>query len=138
MVIGWLQPVVIDPSQPQQLALRPVLFGPGECYRILLQPDGSEYLLLENRRREGFLSDFPSAGLAVYHVGPNDRPATPQVRVQIVPAHGKRAPRRGDVADPGHAAWPQPGHDECVVKNVRLSVIRLVDDVIYFEVGPAQ
>lgn len=138
MVIGWIHPAVVDPSEPQKLALRPILHGPGECYRILLEPDGSEYLLLENRRREGFLTDLPSPGLAILRVGPNDAPAYPQTRVQLLPAHGLRPLRRGVIARPEAVAWPQTGRDELVVGRVRLHDIRLVDDVVYLEVGPVK
>jgi hypothetical protein len=134
-VIGWVKPAVIDPSEPRTLALRPISFAPTEAFRILLKPDGSEYLLLENRRREGFHTDLPSAGLYVLRVGPNDRPDSPQTRVQLLPAHGKPPQRRGQPADLEAVAWPQPGRTELVVEGVKLSKIRLVDDVVYFEVG---
>jgi M6 family metalloprotease-like protein len=136
-IIGWLEPVVVDPSRPVKLALRPVLLGSGEAYRILLRPDGSEYLLLENRRREGFLTDLPSPGLAVFHVGPNDKPASPQVRVALIAAHGLPPVGRSDLAEPERVAWPREGKTELTVGNVRISAIRLVDDVVYFEAGPA-
>lgn len=137
-VIGWGEPAVIDPSSPQKLALRPISFGSRESFRILLKPDGSEYLLLENRRREGFHSDLPSPGLAVLRVGPNDRPASPQTRVQLLPAHGLPPLSRGIVAKPGQIAWPQKGRTKLVTDGVELSHIRLVDDVVYFEVGPSK
>ncbi len=137
-VIGWVEPVVVDPSTPQKLALRPITSGPYECFRVLLKPDGSEYLLLENRRREGFFTDLPSSGLVVLRVGPNDAPAYPQTRVQLLPAHGLPSPRRGDVADPEHVTWPQDGRDELVVDGVRISGVRRVDDVVYFQVGPGR
>ncbi|MFQ5503917.1 MAG: hypothetical protein ACE5F1_03860 [Planctomycetota bacterium] len=119
-VIGWVEPVVIDPARVQKLALRPVSYGPGECYRIRLQPDGSEYLLLENRRREGFLTGLPSPGLAILRVGPNHALAYPQTRVRLLPAHGLRALRRGVAARPEQSAWPQAGKSELVVAGVRL------------------
>ncbi|MHC4954654.1 MAG: M6 family metalloprotease domain-containing protein [Planctomycetota bacterium] len=137
MCIGWVRPTVIDPATPQKLALRPVLLGPGESYRILLQPDGSEYLLLENRRREGFFTDLPSPGLAVLRVGPNTNPTFPQTRVQLLTAHGEPPARRGVITKPERVAWPQEGKTELTVGSVRLSNIRLVDDVVYFEVGRA-
>lgn len=133
-VIGWLEPVVVDSTVRQKLALRPSSFGKGECYRVLLKPDGSEYLLLENRRREGFLTDFPCAGLVVLRVGPNDKPASPQVRVQLVPAHDVPPLRRGVPAHPERITWPQPGRTRLEVDGVVLDDIRLVDDVILFEV----
>jgi hypothetical protein len=135
MVIGWVKPAVIDPSHPQRLALRPTLYGPGEVLRILLKPDGSEYLLLENRRREGFLTDLPSPGLVVLKVGPNDLPSAPQTRVQLLPAHGLPPPRRGVLADPRKVAWPQSDRCELVIEGVRISNIRLIDDVVYLDVS---
>ncbi|MDA1015673.1 MAG: hypothetical protein O3A00_14615 [Planctomycetota bacterium] len=135
LVIGWVKPAVVDPSQSQKLALRPISFGEGEAYRILLKPNGSEYILIENRRREGFHSDLPSPGLAVIRVGPNDKPTAPQTRLQLLAAHGLPPLGRGLVAEPHRIAWPQPGKTEVVVDHVRLSNIRLADDVVYFEVG---
>jgi hypothetical protein len=79
----------------------------------------------------------PAPGLLVLHVGPNDRPASPQVRVQLVPAHGRSAPRRMDLPEPARIPWPQEGKTELVRGSVRLSGIGLVDDVICLEVGPA-
>ncbi|KAF0246249.1 MAG: peptidase M14 carboxypeptidase [Planctomycetota bacterium] len=133
--IGWLRPVTVDPARPQKLALRPVNFDPGESFRVLLKPDGSEYLLLENRRREGFMSDLPCEGLFVLRVGPNDRPASPQTRVQLIPAHGLDPARRGIPADEGHVAWPQEGRTELSEGSAALRAIRRVDDVIYFEIS---
>lgn len=42
---------------------------------------------------------------------------------------------RRNLARPEAAAWPQPGKTE--LHCPRLTDIRLVDDVVYFEVGPA-
>jgi acetyl esterase/lipase len=138
-----VKPVAIDPSRRQKLALRPILFGAGEAYRILLKPDGSEYLLLENRRREGFFTDLPSPGLAIFHVGPpkfgkNGEQIAPETTVRLLPAHGLPPATSSNVARPEAVAWPQEGKTELVVGDVRLSKIRLVDDVVYFQVGPAR
>jgi M6 family metalloprotease-like protein len=134
-VIGWVKPRVIDPATPQKLALRPILSSPHECYRILLRPDGSEYLLLENRRREGFMTELPSPGLVVLKVGPNDRPSAPQKQCQLIPAHGQGPASRDELQRLGEIAWPQPGRTEVTIGKVRLSGIRRVDDVVYFEVS---
>ncbi len=135
MVIGWVKPAIIDPSTPQKLALRPITSGPRECYRVLIKADGSEYLLLENRQAEGSLTDCPSVGLAILRVGPNDKPASPQVRVQLVPASAAPASRRGAVGDPAAVAWPQKGKTEVVVEGVKVGGIRMVDGVVYCEVS---
>ncbi|MHC4853632.1 MAG: M14 family zinc carboxypeptidase, partial [Planctomycetota bacterium] len=135
MVIGWVKPVVVDPTAgAQKLALRPILYAPNECYRILLKPDGSEYLLLENRRQEGFMTELPSAGLVVLKVGPNTRPSAPQKQVQLLPAHGLPPASRSDLQKMEEIAWPQKGKTEVVVDGVKIANIRLVDDVVYFEV----
>jgi M6 family metalloprotease-like protein len=71
--LGWLKPAVIDPTVKQKLILGPVEDSPNECYRVLVRPDGSEYFLLENRRRTGFDADLPGEGLLIWRVV-NDRP----------------------------------------------------------------
>jgi M6 family metalloprotease-like protein len=71
--LGWLKPAVIDPRLKQKLILAPVEKSPKECYKVLIQPDGSEYLLLENRVARGFDRDLPGQGLLIWHVV-KDRP----------------------------------------------------------------
>ena len=71
--LGWLKPTVIDPRDKQKLILSPVERSANECFKVLLQPDGSEYLLLENRRQFGFDASLPSEGLLIWRVV-NNRP----------------------------------------------------------------
>ena len=71
--LGWLKPTVIDPTVKQKLILGPVERSSKECYKVLIQPDGSEYLLLENRRQIGFDASLPGAGLLIWRVV-NGRP----------------------------------------------------------------
>ncbi len=66
--LGWLKPAVIDPRVRQKLVLSPIEGSPKECFKVLLQPDGSEYLLLENRERRSFDRDLPGQGLLIWHV----------------------------------------------------------------------
>jgi M6 family metalloprotease-like protein len=66
--LGWLKPAVLDPTVKQKLILAPVESSPKECYKILVRPDGSEYLLLENRTKKGFDHDLPAEGLLVWRV----------------------------------------------------------------------
>jgi M6 family metalloprotease-like protein len=66
--LGWLKPCVIDPTVQQKLILSPVNGSATECYKVLLRPDGSEYLLLENRVRKGFDRDLPGEGLLIWRV----------------------------------------------------------------------
>lgn len=66
--LGWLKPAVLDPTVKQKLVLGPVEGSPRECYKVLVRPDGSEYLLLENRRRTGFDRSLPAEGLLIWRV----------------------------------------------------------------------
>ncbi len=72
--LGWLTPTVIDPAVKQKLILSPVEGTARECYKIPIRADGSEYLLLENRRQIGFDKSLPSAGLLIWRVV-NNKPA---------------------------------------------------------------
>jgi hypothetical protein len=71
--LGWLKPAVIDPTIKQKLVLAPVEDSAKECFKIIIRPDGSEYLLLENRRKKGYDADLPAEGLLIWRVI-NDRP----------------------------------------------------------------
>ena len=66
--LGWLRPAVIDPAVKQKLQLSPVEGSTQECFKVLIRPDGSEYILLENRRKTGFDSSLPGEGLLIWHV----------------------------------------------------------------------
>jgi M6 family metalloprotease-like protein len=72
--LGWVKPAVIDPSVKQKLVLAPIEDSPKECFKVLVRPDGSEYLLLENRRKKGFDASLPGEGLLIWRVV-NDRPS---------------------------------------------------------------
>ena len=71
--LGWLKPTVIDPTVEQKLILAPIEDLPGECLKILVRSDGSEYFLLENRAKKGFDQDLPAEGLLIWRVV-NDQP----------------------------------------------------------------
>lgn len=71
--LGWLKPAVIDPRVKQKLVLNPVEGTTDQCYKVLLRRDGSEYLLLENRRKIGFDKSLPAEGLLIWRVT-NNRP----------------------------------------------------------------
>jgi M6 family metalloprotease-like protein len=66
--LGWIQPAILDPTVKQRLILSPVEDSPKECFKVLIRPDGSEYLLLENRRKKGFDVDLPGEGLLVWRI----------------------------------------------------------------------
>lgn len=71
--LGWLTPVVVDPSVKQKLILGPVEGSATECLKVLVRRDGSEYLLLENRRKTGFDASLPAEGLLIWRIV-NNRP----------------------------------------------------------------
>ena len=66
--LGWLKPAVIDPSVKQKLILGPVEGSANECLKVLVKQDGSEYFLLENRRKTGFDKSVPAEGLLIWRV----------------------------------------------------------------------
>src|SRR5262249_17597412 len=50
--LGWSKPILIDPTTKQKLILSPCEDSPKEYIKVLVRSDGSEYLLLENRRKK--------------------------------------------------------------------------------------
>ncbi len=66
--LGWLKPAVIDPTVPQKLILSPVENSASECFKVLVRRDGSEYFLLENRRRIGYDQSLAGEGLLIWRV----------------------------------------------------------------------
>ncbi len=83
--LGWVKPTVIDPTVKQKLILSPVEDSPKECFKVLVRPDGSEYLLLENRRKKGFDESLPGEGLLIWRVVGN--------RPVLQESHGVEGPR---------------------------------------------
>lgn len=93
--LGWLKPVVLDPTVKQKLLLGPVENSTNECYKVLLRADGTEYFLLENRRKTGFDAGLPAEGLLVWRVVQNrpileeshgvEGPSGPRVFLRSVP-----------------------------------------------------
>jgi len=77
--LGWIKPAIIDPMVRQKLILSPIEES-GDCFKVLVRSDGSEYFLLENRQRKGFDMSLPADGLLIWRVVRN-RPA-------IEPSHG--------------------------------------------------
>jgi M6 family metalloprotease-like protein len=82
--LGWVKPTTIDPRVKQKLILLPIEDSPKECFKVLLRPDGSEYLLLENRRKKGFDESLPAEGLLIWRVVGN--------RPVLQEAHGIEGP----------------------------------------------
>ncbi len=93
--LGWLTPTVVDPSVKQKLLLGPIENSTNECFKVLVRADGSEYLLLENRRKQGFDQSLVADGLLIWRVVGGrlmleeshgvDGPSGPRVFLSAVP-----------------------------------------------------
>ncbi|HUR53277.1 MAG TPA: PDZ domain-containing protein [Gemmataceae bacterium] len=95
--LGWLKPVVVDPSVKQKLVLLPVEGSAKECLKVLARADGSEYFLLENRKKTGFDSDLPGEGLLIWRVS-GGRPLLEE-------SHGIEGPT-GPTSNPALVPYP--------------------------------
>jgi M6 family metalloprotease-like protein len=98
--LGWIHPTAIDPTVKQKLILAPIEDSPRECFKVLVRPDGSEYFLLENRRKQGFDAALPGEGLLIWRVV-NDRPILEE-------AHGVEGPS-GPTVHLRAVPFPIPG-----------------------------
>ena len=65
--LGWIKPTVVDPAVKQKLILAPIEDSK-ECLKIPVRADGSEYFLLENRKKSGFDASLPAEGLLIWRV----------------------------------------------------------------------
>jgi immune inhibitor A len=103
--LGWVQPKAIDPRVKQKLILSPIEDSPSECFKVLVRADGSEYFLLENRKKKGFDSELPAEGLLIWRVIPNN--ATQ--RVFLEEAHGVEG-QTGPRVYLGAVPFPSPAN----------------------------
>lgn len=71
--LGWIKPTVIDPTVRQKLILAPINDDPTQCFKIKVRADGSEYFLLEVRKKTGWDERLPGEGLLIWRVV-NNRP----------------------------------------------------------------
>jgi immune inhibitor A len=104
--LGWAKPTMIDPRVKQKVVLSPIEDDPTQCVKIPLRTDGSEYLLLENRRKKGFDSELPAEGLLVWRVIPGDRTQ----KVYLEESHGIEG-RGGPSQFTGAVPFPSPAND---------------------------
>jgi M6 family metalloprotease-like protein len=138
--LGWLEPAVIDPTVKQKLILAPVEDSPKECVKVLVRPDGSEYFLLENRRKKGFDSSLPAEGLLIWRVVGNrpileeshgvEGPAGPRTYLDKVPFPSSANDAFTPVTTPSSRAQ-LGGGKPVYITNIR----RLADGRIAFQVG---
>jgi hypothetical protein len=105
--LGWVSPTVIDPRVKQKIVLPPIEDDPGNCVKVIVRPDGSEYLLLENRQRKGFDASLPADGLLIWRVMPGGgRERQP---VFLEEAHGVEGPS-GPRLYSGAVPFPSPAN----------------------------
>ena len=138
--LGWLTPVVIDPSVKQKIVLGPVEGSTTECAKILVRPDGSEYFLLENRRKTGFDAGLPAEGLLIWRVVANrpileeshgvEGPAGPRVFLNTVPWPSQHNHSFTPYTTPSSRSQ-MGGGNPVWITNIR----QLKDGRVSFEVG---
>jgi M6 family metalloprotease-like protein len=138
--LGWLEPAIIDPTVKQKLVLSPVEKSRTECLKVLVRPDGSEYLLLENRRKTGFDADLPGEGLLIWRVT-SDRPILEE-------SHGVEGPT-GPTSHLSSVPYPSPANNAFTPYTVPSSrspkggglpvhltnIRRLADGRVSFQIG---
>jgi M6 family metalloprotease-like protein len=138
--LGWLKPTVIDPTVKQKLILAPIENSPKECFKVLIRPDGSEYILLENRRKTGFDQSLPAEGLLIWHVLGNrpslkeshgiEGPSGPRVLLNEVPYPSGANDAYTPYTTPSSRS-PLGGGMPVSITNIR----RLADGRITFHIG---
>ena len=81
------------------MILAPIENSPKECFKVLARQDGSEYFLLENRKKKGFDASLPAEGLLIWRIVANrpileeshgvEGPSGPRVFLDSVPFPSK-------------------------------------------------
>ncbi|MGB9843270.1 MAG: M6 family metalloprotease domain-containing protein [Caldisericia bacterium] len=64
---GWIEPEIISENE-KNVIVNPVEMLNGNVYKIILNEEPYEYLLIENRQKINFDSDLPGEGILIYHV----------------------------------------------------------------------
>ena len=104
--LGWLKPAMIDPRVKQKLVLSPIENSSEECFKVPLKADGSEYLLIENRKKKGFDAELPAEGLLIWRVIPSHQTQ----KVFLEESHGVEGPT-GPRSFAGAVPYPSPAND---------------------------
>ncbi len=138
--LGWIQPTLIDPTVKQKLILAPIEDNPKQCFKVLARPDGSEYFLLENRKKKGFDSNLPAEGLLIWRVI-GDRPILEESHGVAGPSGPDRFLDSVPFPSPANDAFTPytmpssrsqiPGGQTVSITNIR----RLPDGKIAFHIG---
>lgn len=64
---GWIEPVIIEKNE-NFVILDPIESMNGQIYKIILNKEPEEYLLIENRQKIKFDLDLPGEGILIYHI----------------------------------------------------------------------
>jgi hypothetical protein len=113
--------------------------------KIPVRPDGSEYFILENRKKKGFDAVLPAEGLLIWRVIPGNRGSQ---QVFLEESHGVEGPT-GPRQYSGMVPFPSPANDSFTPYTVPSSksqlgggldvsitnVRRLPDGRVTFHVG---
>ena len=100
--LGWAKPTVIDPRVKQKLVLSPIEDDPTQCIKVMMRADGSEYYLLEVRKKTGWDSQLPGEGLLIWRVV-NNKPILEE-------SHGIEG-ARGPNSFPTSVPFPSTAND---------------------------
>ena len=108
---------------------------------MLVRPDGSEYILLENRKKTGFDKSLPAEGLLIWHVLGNrptlkeshgiEGPAGPRVFLNEVPYPSAANDAYTPYTTPSSRSPARRAACRCHITNIR----RLADGRIAFHIG---
>ncbi len=104
--LGWIKPTMIDPRVKQKLVLSPIGDSNGECFKVPIKADGSEYLLLENRNKKGFDTELPAEGMLIWRVMPGNG----LQKVFLEESHGVEGPS-GPRSFAAAVPYPSPAND---------------------------
>jgi M6 family metalloprotease-like protein len=142
--LGWVKPTILDPRVKQKVVLGPIEDSPEECLKVMLKADGSEYLLLENRKKKGFDESLPAEGLLIWRVIPGNGTQ----RVFLEESHGVEGPT-GPRQFPTSVPFPSQANNsftpyttpsskcqtggglDCYITNIR----KLPDGRVTFHIG---
>jgi M6 family metalloprotease-like protein len=100
--LGWVKPTILDPRVKQKLVLSPIENDPTQCFKVMVRPDGSEYYLLENRKKMGCDSQLPGEGLLMWRIV-NNKPVLEE-------SHGIEG-ARGPSSFPASVPFPSNSND---------------------------
>ena len=95
---GWLEPIELNAEDVAVTNMKS-LQNKGESYIIYNKGNKNEYMMLENRQKEGWDASLPDVGMLILHCdynarvwednGPNDDPD--HQRMTVIPADGEYA-----------------------------------------------